>query len=84
MGGIDLDPASNFFANQTVQATTFYSIDDDGYARQWQGKVWLNPPYGLHPNGGSNQAVWSTKLVESYLDGQVSEALLLVNAVRYA
>lgn len=81
MGSIDLDPASNFFANEIVKAHTFYSIDDDGLTQRWYGKVWLNPPYGQHPDGGSNQALWSSRLVEAYLDGEVQEALLLVNAV---
>lgn len=45
LGKIDIDPASNAFANQTVQATTFYTKKDDGLTKEWQGKMWLNPPY---------------------------------------
>ena len=45
LGRIDIDPASNSFANQIVQATTYYTKDDDGQTKEWRGKMWLNPPY---------------------------------------
>lgn len=80
MGGIDLDPASNPLANEAVRAARYYTIDDDGYAQPWLGRVWLNPPYGTH-EGESNQARWSRRLIDAYRAGNVSEAILLVNAV---
>ena len=45
LGRIDIDPASNSFANQIVQATTYYTKEDDGLTKEWRGKMWLNPPY---------------------------------------
>lgn len=81
MGDIDLDPASNVQANQIVQAKVFYAQDDDGLGQVWTGgRVYLNPPYGRDPGQGSNQALWTRKLLEEYEARNVTEAILLVNA----
>lgn len=48
MGSIDLDPASNEFAQQTVNAAVYYTKDDDGLSKPWNGNIFLNPPYS-HP-----------------------------------
>ena len=45
MGSIDLDPASNDFANQTVKAATYYTAETNGLNKEWYGNIWLNPPY---------------------------------------
>lgn len=79
MGGIDVDPASNILANQVVQATTYYDIDTNGLDKPWHGRVWLNPPYGRDVSG-SNQNVWSNRLLVQYKAGITKEAVLLVNA----
>jgi hypothetical protein len=34
-------------ANTVVKAKTFFTREDNGFARPWQGRVWLNPPGGL-------------------------------------
>jgi len=45
-GQIDLDPASNNVANQTVKALRFYTEQDDGLSKEWKAtNVWLNHPF---------------------------------------
>jgi hypothetical protein len=80
MGGITLDPASSEKANETVKADFIYTKEDDGFAQDWTGRVWLNPPYGREENEGSNQARWSAKLIAEFDKGNITEAILLVNA----
>lgn len=75
LGGIDLDPASSDAAQQTVQATTYFTIDDDGLAQDWKAKtVWLNPPYA---SGVIDKFI--DKLCESYQAKSVRTAIVLVN-----
>lgn len=45
MGAIDIDPASSAKAQETVQATHFLTIENDGLDVVWEGRIWLNPPY---------------------------------------
>ena len=72
MGCIDLDPASCDEANQIIQASTYYTKDDDGLTKQWKGNLWLNPPYSrqLMP-------AFVEKLKQSFLSGDVSSAIFL-------
>lgn len=79
MGGIDLDPASCAQANEVVKAARYFTIDTDGLAHDWPGRVWLNPPYGRIA-GKSSAAAWSGKLIGQYLAGITTQAILLVNA----
>lgn len=82
MGCIDLDPASCEYANRTVKAAEIYTESTNGFNKEWRGRVWLNPPYGFNEiDNSSNQAAWSAKLIEQYCNGNVSQAVLLVNAV---
>lgn len=81
MGGIDLDPASCEVANRVVRAKKYYTEKDDGLAKLWKGRIWLNPPYGRGDRNESNQEIWSGKLIEQHRSKSVREAVLLVNAV---
>lgn len=47
MGGIDLDPASEAEANKVIQATTYYTKEQNGLLLPWKGRIFLNPPGGL-------------------------------------
>lgn len=47
LGGFDTDPCASQFQPWRTAAEQF-TIDDDGLAREWRGRVWCNPPYGPH------------------------------------
>jgi hypothetical protein len=88
LGAIDLDPASSLAANRIVQAAHYFTETDNGYTREWRGKLFLNPPYGwCYPDGRrkekggiSSQGHWTRRLIEQYRAGTVTEAILLINA----
>ncbi len=50
LGPFDLDPcAPSEDVRPFAIATTAYTKDDDGLTKEWQGTVWLNPPYSRAP-----------------------------------
>ncbi len=70
---IDLDPASNALAQTWIKADKYFTIDDDGLAQDWFGRVWCNPPYGRQVNK------WLEKAIASYKSGEVEAVILLLN-----
>lgn len=74
LGEIDLDPASNVEAQKDVQATQFYSADDDGLSHQWRGRVWLNPPYAQ-----PLMSEFVAKMCAERRAGNVAAALMLTH-----
>lgn len=44
----DLDPASPIGGIPWIPTKKFYTEKDNGLIQPWNGKVWLNPPYGKH------------------------------------
>ncbi len=94
-GTIDLDPASCTVANETVKATRYFTIDDDGLGQAWKAKtMWLNPPYGKaipytsrgrYMGGGNTEAKslqtqFVEKALSEYRAGNVEQVILLVTA----
>ena len=74
MGGIDVDPASSEMAQQTVRAKEFFTIDDDGLKHEWNGRVWLNPPYAqpaIHH--------FMQKTVDEFNAGRMFEGIVLTH-----
>lgn len=85
LGTIDLDPASNLLANQTVKSARYFGADNgiDGLFEPWRGKVFCNPPYGRRELDGklqSNQKLWSQKMIGAYTGSYIAEGILLINS----
>jgi phage N-6-adenine-methyltransferase len=74
LGTIDLDPASSAAANEVVGAAKYYTQEDDGLSQSWAGRVWMNPPYGRLAGK------FVAKLIGEYQAGNVTEAIILLNA----
>lgn len=72
MGSIDTDPASSDIAQRIVKAGTYYTAETNGLDKDWNGNVWLNPPY-------------ASDLIGKFIDKLISErqnykqAIILVN-----
>ena len=74
MGSIDVDPASSEVANEIVKSTKYYTLEVDGLIQNWDGNVWMNPPY-------SQPLIteFCDLLIEKIIDGEVKQACVLVN-----
>lgn len=53
----DIDVAAPKGGIHYIPAIKHYSIEDDGLAQPWTGRVWMNPPY-------SNSTPWVDKFIE--------------------
>ena len=80
LGEIDLDPASNAIANETVQAKEIYTANDNGLVLPWNGRVFVNPPYGVE-SGQSLAGKFCVKAIKEHAGGNASEVIMLVNSV---
>ena len=45
LGPFDVDPCSPI-KRPWPTAKRHYTIEDNGLEQEWEGRVWLNPPYG--------------------------------------
>ena len=79
LGEIDLDPASNAKANAVVKAAKFFS--KNGLEEDWNGRVFVNPPYGKNEEYGSLASAFCNKAMSEYESGSVSACIILVNSV---
>lgn len=74
MGSINVDPASNPIAQETVKADHWYDLETNGLEQQWLGTVFLNPPYSY-----PEIAHFIDKLCQHVNLGDVTAAVLLTN-----
>jgi phage N-6-adenine-methyltransferase len=74
MGAFDVDPASNPIAQEKIGAGQFYTEETNGLAQEWNGRIWLNPPYA-QPLIGQ----FMSKLCEEYEAGRCTEAVALTH-----
>lgn len=81
LGAIDLDPASSVTANAVVRATAFLTHADDGLTQDWNGRIFLNPPYGRTSTGESLAGAFCNKAIAEHRAGRVSAGIILVNSV---
>jgi len=45
LGPFDLDPAASIEHPDWTRCERVHTLEDDGLAHDWSGRVWLNPPY---------------------------------------
>jgi hypothetical protein len=70
MGAIDLDAASHWLANREHKIPRYFHIGYSAFEHDWEGCVWLNPPYG------DNERWWSRAL-DFIETGQVEQICIL-------
>ena len=70
---IDLDPCSNI-GEPNVPAARHFTEAENGLVQPWEGRVYMNPPYGRPI------VDWVEKLVAEHASGRVTEAIALVPA----
>jgi hypothetical protein len=71
LGIIDLDPASNNREIPNVPAARHYTAQDNGLVQPWDGRIFLNPPFGP----GIER--WFSKLYQERTAGRTTEAIVL-------
>lgn len=62
-----------------VQASRYFTKEENGLLYEWDGRVWMNPPYGKVGNK-SNAGLFVEKVIREYRAGRVEQAIVLVNA----
>lgn len=72
LGDIDLDPCAD--PDHGIPAMAHMTAADDGLARDWFGRVYMNPPYGQEIK------YWARKLRDEFDSGRVDAAIALVPA----
>jgi hypothetical protein len=81
LGNIDLDPASDVYANARIGARHFYTREQDGLAVDWiRGSVFLNPPGGKRGNKSLSALFWK-KLMEHRDSRKLTHAIFMAFSI---
>jgi hypothetical protein len=87
LGWFDLDPCSTEIANKIVRAEKYYTIEQNGLALPWRGKVFCNPPSRVYRRGDpeiiktAKPKLWAQKMIQELNAGNVSAGILVVKSV---
>lgn len=57
LGKFDLDPCAPINRPWDT-AHNHYTIEDDGLSKKWEGRVWLNPPFGRYAIKWLQKLAW--------------------------
>jgi hypothetical protein len=68
---IHVDPCSNSHENPNVPAEVVYTKEDNGLNQQWNGNVYMNPPYG------DEIGPWIDRMVSLHREGKIQAIALL-------
>jgi hypothetical protein len=72
---IDLDPASNPISNRWINATRYYTKEDNSLVHDWYAdRVFMNPPFSAGLIGK-----FTKKIHEEFQAGRVKEFICLTN-----
>jgi len=95
LGEFDLDPCASVDRPWDT-AKKHFTIEDDGLAQDWHGRVWCNPPYGPgmapflrrladHPEGGTALifARTETKAFFDYVWDRATAILFLKGRLKF-
>ncbi len=66
-GAFDLDPCATA---GNAKAPRFYTRDQDGLSQPWEGRIWLNPPYGREIGA------WLRRAAQAGAEGHLVVALV--------
>lgn len=73
-GPFDLDPCADPRSPIWPLVPEHWTVVDDGLAQPWNGRVWLNPPYGREIGR------WTARAAEEVAAGRASVVVCLVPA----
>jgi ParB family chromosome partitioning protein len=74
LGEIDLDPATHELAQELIRATNYYTKEVDGLMQEWNGRIWLNPPFAQ-----PLIANFISKLCAEWQAGRITAAIALTH-----